>query len=412
MTGHEDGVMPSVAAGTIAPPARGRLTHPAPAHEHAGKDHKHHDHRECSDCRGDGPCSCRHRCTCCSCCGCHPCPAGDGSGNGDEHRPPRGRPGREPGTDRGDLGTPVTPGDIHSAPPTTSWPGPRKDLYLPYLFLRANPGDTGTRPAIGAFWESPDIYLLAGVAPDAAPPIPAELGQNAIAGEPNTIYAHVWNFGHAPAHNVIVEFSWCNPSLGINPASAHLIGRAVLDLGARGSGRAHHVVKCPQPWTPTFVNGGHECLVVRVWDVVGDMLSTPEWDASVNRHVGQRNVHVVDAAGGAAAPAAAPLKIAVGPLFGEAALVKVERAHPANVPWLQLRTGARGLFPAPAAATGPLDLEFNGSTGDTHQITGDGQHVTLNAGDDPPPPGSAHVYRVTASQGGATFGGYTVVVMG
>jgi len=393
--------MTGIASGSAAARATGAA---APAD---GDGRHDHEHQHCTDRhgRGEGRCSCRQHCSC-GCCGCAHRPNGDGDG-----RPPRGRPGREPGTDRGDLGTPVTPGDIHSTPPATSWPGPRKDLYLPYLFLRANPGDTGTRPAVGAFWESPDIYLLAGVAPDAAPSIPPELGQNAIAGEPNTVYAHVWNFGHAPAHNVIVEFSWCNPSLGINPASAHLIGHAVVDLGARGSGRAHHVVKCPQPWTPTFVNGGHECLVVRVWDMVGDMLSTPEWDASVNRHVGQRNVHVVDASGGAAA-VAAPLKIAVGPLFGAPAVVQVERAHPANVPWLQLRTGTRGVFPAPAAATGPLNLVFDGAAADTHQVTGDGQHVTLDAGDDPPPPGSAHVYRVTASQGGATFGGYTVVVLG
>ena len=41
-----------------------------------------------------------------------------------------------------------------------------------------------------------------------------------------------------------------------------------------------------------------------------------------------------------------------------------------------------------------------------------GRDVTLHTDDDPPPPGSAHVYRVTASQEGMAFGGYTVVVMG
>jgi hypothetical protein len=308
-------------------------------------------------------------------------------------------------------GSPVTIDDIKGRAPADSWPGPRKDLQLPYLFFRANPGDTGTRPAVGAFWESPDVYLLANVHPSAAPPIPPELGQTAVAGKPNTVYAHVWNFGRAAAHDIVVEFYWCNPTLGVNPAGAHLIGRAKAHLGSRGSGHAHHVVKCPLPWVPTFVNGGHECLLVRAWDNVGDLLTTPEWDAAANRHLGQRNVHVIGAAE-AAELADNPPVIAVGPLFGEAATVRVHREHPANVPWLQLKTG-RGVFPAPAAPTGDLGLGLDGGPpADSHQVEGDGVQVTLHTADDPPAPGSAHVYRVTGTQAGATFGGYTVVVMG
>ncbi|NMM22512.1 MAG: hypothetical protein HHJ11_03240 [Phycicoccus sp.] len=320
------------------------------------------------------------------------------------------RPGRRPGTDRGDLGDgPLTGGDLHSRPPATSWPGPRKDLQLPYLFMRANPGDTGSRPSVGPFWESPDVLLLAGVDPSMAPEIPPALGQVALAGKPNTVYAHLWNFGHAAAHDVIVEFLWCNPSLGINPAGAHLIGRTVTHLGAKGSGRAHRVVKCPDAWVPTFVNGGHECLLVRAWDVISDPLSTPEWDASVNRHLGQRNIHV--AAAGSLADQ--PVTIGVGPLFGVPTTVAVERAHPAAVPWLQLHTGTRGVFPTPAPVTGDVGIAVGGGLmGDSHAVHDDGAQVLLTATDAPPPPGSAHVYRVTASAGGATFGGYTVVVLG
>ena len=378
--------------------------HHGPKH-HASKDHASKDHGH------------EQRCTCCCCQhgqhghddnhGCDP--GGDGPGRGGG-RP--GRPTRTPGDDRGELdGSPVTLDDIVGKNPPYSWPGPRKDLQLPYLFFRANPGDTGTRPAVGAFWESPDVYLLAGVHPSVAPPIPPELGQSALAGKPNTVYAHVWNFGRAAAHDVVVEFYWCNPTIGVNPAGAHLIGRATTHLGNRGSGQAHHVVKCPEPWVPTFVNGGHECLLVRAWDNVGDLLTTPEWDASVNRHLGQRNVHVISAAE-AADLAANPPVIAVGPLFGVGATVRVQREHPANVPWLQLKTG-RGVFPAPAAPTGPLGLGLDGGApADSHQVEGDGAQVTLHAGDDPPAPGTAHVYRVTGTQGGATFGGYTVVVLG
>ena len=182
-----------------------------------------------------------------------------------------------------------------STPPWNQWPGSAADLYLPFLFIRANAGDLGARPVVGPFWESPDILLLAGVDPAVAPPVPPELGQTALAGRPNTLYAHVWNFGLAQAPNVVVEFYWCDPALGIGAAGAHLIGDTVVALGARGSGRSHAVVKCPTPGYPTFVNGGHECLLVRVWDETSDGLGTPPWDASLNRHVGQRNIHVVAA---------------------------------------------------------------------------------------------------------------------
>lgn len=306
----------------------------------------------------------------------------------------------------------MTVDDIKGRRPVDSWPGPRKDMPLPFLFFRANPGDTGTRPAVGAFWESPDVYVLSDVHPDVAPPIPPELGQTAQAGKPNTVYAHVWNFGRRAAHDVIVEFYWCNPSLGFNPLGAQLIGRGKAHLGARGSGHAHHVVKCPEPWVPTFVNNGHECLLVRAWDNDGDLLTTPDWDAAVNRHLGQRNIHVVQSQQGVRL-AESPLLINVGPLFGAAATVQVQREHPANVPWLQLHTGARGVFPDPAPATGALGLGVEGSApAANHQVVGDGAQLSLHAEDDPPAPGSAHVYRITGSQEGVTFGGYTVVVLG
>jgi hypothetical protein len=324
--------------------------------------------------------------------------------------------------------------------PGTQWPGPRDELFLPFLFMRANPGDLGARPVVGAFWESPDILLLAGVDPAVAPSVPPALGENALAGQPNTIYAHVWNFGIAQAPNVIVEFYWCDPSLGIGASSANLIGQTMVSLGARGSGHAHAVVKCPVAWSPTFVNGGHECLVVRIWEETSDGLGTPPWDAALNRHVAQRNIHVIAAGGpsphalhammarggpGAAADLAemlaGPLTIKVGQLYGEPATVAVERVAPHTMPWLQLRTGVRGQFPAQAVATGDVLLgaprPIGGGTalggqGVEHTVTSDDQQVTFATGDTPPAPGQAHVYRVTASQQGQVFGGYTVVLLG
>jgi len=282
---------------------------------------------------------------------------------------------------------------------------------------------------VGPFWESPDILLLAGVDPALAPPVPPELGQTALAEAPNTLYAHVWNFGLAQAANVVVEWYWCDPSLGIGPSGAHLIGQTMLSLGARGSGQSHAVVKCPESWTPTFVNGGHECLVVRIWDETSDGLGGPPWDAALNRHVAQRNIHVIAAGephalalgGPLLLPPPTPLTIKIGPLYGEPAEVTVERTAPHEMPWLQLHTGVRGQFPSPAAATGDVLLSapraigggtaFGAAAGSQH-VVGDDQQLTLDSTDAPPAPGQAHVYRVTATQQGQVFGGYTVVLLG
>jgi hypothetical protein len=352
-------------------------------------------------------------------------------------KPPKPtRPGRPQGGDTGRINdpTPLTPGDINSPNPPGVWVGQRKDLYLPYLFMRANPGDLGARRVVGPFWESPDILLLAGVEPAHAPPIPSHLGQTALANQPNTIYAHVWNFGNCAAAEILVEFYWCDPSLGINPASTHIIAQMTLALGAKGSGRSHAVVKCPEAWTPTFLNGGHECLLVRVWDNTADLPGEPKLDAAINRHVAQRNIHVVAPRADAmpliaGAPLSAtlqpaladPLMLKVGPLYGAPAQVNVERVAPNNMPWLQLHTGERGKFPTAAPPTGVPALSrpvtsgggFSvGGLGTQQHVNGDDQQVAFTTSDQPPAQGQAHVYRVTANQDGVVFGGYTVVVLG
>jgi hypothetical protein len=425
-------------------------------HGHYAPDEAHYAHHEghrahhddCRECRArqrehhGRHCGCghHHSCGCCDHCGhrCHDHGGhGDGDGKGDDgtsvgwNNP--GRPGHHCGTSTGQVpGGYVEPGNFDPKPPN-QWPGQRGDLYLPFLFMRANAGDLGARPVVGPFWESPDILVAAGVDPSVAPPVPSALGETALAGAPNTVYAHVWNFGLSQAPNVVVEFWWCDPTLGIGPSGAHLIGQTMVAVGARGSARSHAVVKCPTAWVPTFVNGGHECLVVRMWDETSDGLGTPPWDAALNRHVGQRNIHVVQAgqglqpmAFGGAQPLllptpVAPLTLNVGPLYGEPAQVAVARAAPHEMPWLQLHTGVRGQFPAQAAATGDVLLTaprsigggFPSGEGATeHQVEEDGQQVAFTTTDAPPAPGEAHVYRVTAAQQGQVFGGYTVVLLG
>lgn len=361
---------------------------------------------------------------------------GDGHGGGGTGPGQGGRPTRPAGSSNGRLGTgqPLGTGDLTGPNPPGVWVGPRADMEDPYLFMRANPADLGARPVVGApFWESPDIFILAGVAPDLAPDIPPQLGQIGLAGQPNTIYAHVWNFGRGAAKDVFVDFFWVNPSLGIDAESVQRIGQASTWLGAKGSGDSHKVVKCPTAWTPTFVNGGHECLIVRVWDNPDDLPGKPDFDASWNRHIAQRNIHVVQPGAAAMkkfvagpikpmlAAMAEPLVLQVGKLYGVNAAVSVARAAPSSMPWLQLHSGKRGVFPTLAPPTGAVTLSPPGDSGGaipsgiggtTQSVGGDGQQLAFSSSDQSPDAGAAHVYRISASQNGRVFGGYTVVVLG
>lgn len=163
----------------------------------------------------------------------------------------------------------------------------------PFLLVRSVTGDNGTRPLAGGtvFWESPDIWTAVGD-PATTPEIPPTHGGVLPAGKPNTVYAHVWNLGRAPLTGVVVSFYWFNPSLAIDGAHANLIGQTRIDLGPRNSPLCHKLVKCPKAWVPVMENGGHECLVVKVWGF-GDAAPPNQWHPWEDRHVAQRNVSVV-----------------------------------------------------------------------------------------------------------------------
>ncbi len=216
--------------------------------------------------------------------------------------------------------------------------GPRKNEYLPFLLIRADAGDRGRRALTIPFWESPDIFVAANLDATIAPATPITLGGVAEAGVHNTLWAHIWNLGRAPVYNARVEFYWFNPSLGFNQAAANLIGVTYVDLGSRTSGHAHRIVKCPVSWIPSFVNGGHECLVVRAFEPLTDPLTPNQWDANNDRHVGQRNISVVNAA----SPAAIELhlRLGCGAPPGPAQL-HVEEVRPQEIKWLAVLESKR-----------------------------------------------------------------------
>jgi len=209
------------------------------------------------------------------------------------------KPGRRPG--RGDEGKrkreqdwpeqrDPRPEEILKDYPLRRFHGERKDRYTPFLVLRHAGGDQGARPlAPGTtFWHSPDVWVV------------SSQGYNVpVAGEEVRIFARVSNGGLKDASGVVVRYWWANPSLAITEATAHLIGTAtgVFVAGADGVNWSSVVVECPERWPVVMENGGHECIFAEAWAPYWDPIVAP-LEPVTDRHVCQKNLHVVEAAAG------------------------------------------------------------------------------------------------------------------
>jgi hypothetical protein len=152
-------------------------------------------------------------------------------------------------------------------------------LYSPYLWLPYDASDKGVRPlAPGTqFWESPYILIS-----------PTDASGNVRVGTDVQIRAVVINGGLGPAVPVVVSFHWANPALALTPPW-QFIGSKIV---AVPPGPCSITVDCPVLWRPTFVNGGHECVIVTCTSPV-DHESDP-LSPAVDRYTAQRNVTVTN----------------------------------------------------------------------------------------------------------------------
>ena len=180
----------------------------------------------------------------------------------------------------------------------------RVNSFYPYLLIRSVLGDRGDRPINVPYWESPDIWTVAGE-PASAPAVPATHEGTIILRQPHTVYAHVWNLGFAPLAGIHLEFYSFPLSLNIDGSDGNLIGTARCELAARGMPGSHKLVKCPKAWHPVL---GHESLVVRA-SGIGDPIGANAWWPFRNRHVAQRSISVFQRSGtGVIRNLLAPLK--------------------------------------------------------------------------------------------------------
>jgi len=161
----------------------------------------------------------------------------------------------------------------------------RMRSWTPWLFIRYAQADLGFRPIPPGttFWESPDIWI------ESSDPDPGK----AVAGQNNFVHARVFNLGKADALPTRVDFYWANPALGLGPANMNWIGTEWVEVAAHFS----LDVRCNTPWVPLFLNGGHECLIVNCSSPILDPIQQP-YQPVVDRHVGQRNIAVIEAMAG------------------------------------------------------------------------------------------------------------------
>jgi hypothetical protein len=309
----------------------------------------------------------------------------------------------------------------------------RKDSLLPYLVIRAVPGDRGGRPlpAGTTWWESPDIFVLPNQHAATAPDLPPNPNGQLTYGDfnPNTIYAHIWNLGRGPVINARVEFYW-RYSFHFGPPT--FIGQTHVTLGPRTSPSCHTVVHCPVDFV---VNPNAVALIVRVFCPFLDPLATNEFDASKNRHVAQRGIAVVSGSRASAEDGLSmTLRVASGQGTRRTELATVQ-TPPDQVPWVQLLTGQRdhvrrlpavtptvGITP-PTVASGHREtgLKLRGLLDDAlrrglaekrdFRPTDAPVQVTLVAKAPAMAADEALVVRVQQKDDGKLVGGYTAILL-
>lgn len=132
------------------------------------------------------------------------------------------------------------------------------------------------------WWLSPYIWTVPGNDPQGTPGLP-------VVGQPCYLWARVTNNGTNAVDNATVRFYWANPSVGFDRNTANHVGNANVSLNA---GETQDVL-CLVPWMPSFVNGGHECVLAEAFQALDPLPASPDFNVPTDRHVAQRNLSVL-----------------------------------------------------------------------------------------------------------------------
>jgi hypothetical protein len=134
------------------------------------------------------------------------------------------------------------------------------------------------------WWLSPNVWAV----PTSNPNEPSPGEVSPVVNDHYYLVANVRNTSGADVLNATVYFFWADPSLGvITTANAHAVGMSSVSVPASASNTSLEL----QPWTPSFVNNGHECLIAAV--VEGGGPPPMVLDGANDPTVAQRNLGVV-----------------------------------------------------------------------------------------------------------------------
>jgi hypothetical protein len=178
----------------------------------------------------------------------------------------------------------------------------RSKSFVPFLLVRAYPGDCGARPVTQAAmggWNSgsPDIIVV----PASLSPIGTIFGREEardfmaqqpsdyapMRNQPIDVWVHVWNLGQAAAYGVRIRARESHLWDGPSPEWEEFIGGAQLDLGDRTSPRSHALIKVA---TWTMPPEAPPLLTIRVVaECLTDTASTT-FDAVADRHCAWRAI--------------------------------------------------------------------------------------------------------------------------
>jgi hypothetical protein len=162
----------------------------------------------------------------------------------------------------------------------------------PEVFIGDNDDDDGTVCSEGPFWISNDIVnrLEDDFVSDEEGFSPH---QNPVRGEPNYLYAHVYNIGDQDADRVEVTLYWANAGLGLRwPDDWEEINSVRVDVPAGESVWTEGL-----EWDPPGIAGDEHMCILAIIESDEDPI-TREGDVPCDNNLAQRNLHVFDLAPG------------------------------------------------------------------------------------------------------------------
>jgi hypothetical protein len=259
------------------------------------------------------------------------------------------------------------------------------------------------------YYLSPDIWVVPGSNPAGPQGIPR-------AGQASYVWARVHNTGTDSVTGAAVNYYWANPATLITQNTANSIGTSFVDLDA---GQTAEVL-CLTPWLPSWVNGGHECLIAEVVSAADPPPPrTPDdpFNPPAERQMAQLNLTLINAMQGLVV---FPFLVGNAPILRSREItVEVKRA-PVEQLRAQLETLQLKRLPEEMSETKEFGLQPYNCGDQVSEVGKQQLSLSLNAGDQyglalavrvpEKQPGHAALYLIEQREQQRIIGGIGVLV--